>query len=211
MTTTTLTSPYSDDAEAAATHAAVSSILETCPTAGEGVNRWLFCASLRLHRLGVKPNVIEQLLEEATFNCGRDLSPTEIERAVTNSDPATLRSRPRYRKWPRRNFEQIEAIGLGGIKLIDLRRLSPVPLESSRPDTEVIIDALLPGDPLICAGTEVDRCLLTRPREEWREFLAKQQFIVPSAMSKRRGLTLDKKKKKLSFRSLDNTGPRSPY
>ena len=176
-----------------------------CPIAGEGVNRWLFCVALKLHLLGVKPDVIEQLLEEATLDCGRYVSPTEIERAVKNSAPDALRKRPWLRKWPLRNFEQIEAIGLGGIKLADLRRLSPVPLESSRPDAEAIIDALYPGNPFICAGTELDRYLRTRPREEWRGFLKNQQFIVPSPMTKRKGLTQEKK---LSFRSLDNVGPR---
>jgi hypothetical protein len=205
MKTTILRSPYTDDAEAAAQHPAIISLLETCPIAGEGVNRWLFCVALKLHLLGVKPDVIEQLLEEATLDCGRYVSPTEIERAVKNSAPDALKNRPWIRKWPLRNFEQIEAIGLGGIKLAELRRLSPVPLESSHSEAEAIIDALFPGNPFICAGTELDRYLLTRPREEWRGFLGKQQFIVPSAMTKRKGLTQEKK---LSFRSLDNVGPR---
>jgi hypothetical protein len=205
MKSNSLRPPYTDDAEAAAQHAAVSSILATRPVAGEGVNRWLFCAALKLHRLGVKPDVIEQLLEEAILDCGRDVSPTEIERAVANSAPGALRNRPRLRKWPLRNLEQIEAIALDGIKLADLRKLSPVPLEPSPPDAEAIVDAVFPGNPLICAGLEIDRYILTRSREEWRGFLAKQQFIVPSAMTKRKGLTQEKK---LSFRSLDNVGAR---
>jgi hypothetical protein len=205
MKPTILQSPYIDDAEAAAQHPAVISLTETIPVAGEGVNNSLFCVARKLHLLGVIPDVIEHLLEQETQDCGRYVSPKEIERAVRNSAPDALRKRPRFRKWPRRNFEQIEAIGLGGIKLADLRRLSPVPLESSRPDAEAIIDALLPGNPLICANTELDRNLLTRPRDEWRGFLGKQQFIVPSAMSKRKGMTQEGK---LSFRSLDNVGPR---
>jgi len=127
--------PYTDDAEAAAQHPAIISLLETCPIAGEGVNRWLFCVAVKFHPLGIKPDVIEQLLEGATLDCGRYVSPTEIERAVKNSAPGALRERTRHRIWPKRNFEQIEAIGLGGIKLADLRRLSPVPLDSSRPDS----------------------------------------------------------------------------
>jgi hypothetical protein len=205
MKSTTLPPLYTVDAEAAAQHPAIIALLVTCPVAGEGVNRWLFWVSLKLHRLGVKPDVIEQLLEEATLGCGRDVSLTEIERALRNSAPGALRNRPQVRKWPLRNFEQIEAIALGGIKLADLRKLSPVPLEFSRPDAEAIVDALFPGNPLICAGPEIDRYVLTRSREEWRGFLNKQQFIVPSPMSKRKGLTLEKK---LSFRSLDNVGPR---
>jgi len=205
MKTTTLQPPYTVDAEAAAQHPAVISLTETIPIAGEGVNNSLFCVARKLHLLGVIPDVIEQLLEQETQDCGRYVSPAEIERAVKNSAPDALRKRPWVRKWPRRNFEHIKDIALDGIKLTDLRRLSPVPLQSSRPDAEAIIDALLPGNPLICANTEVDRNLLTRPREEWRGFLGKQQFIVPSAMSKRKGMTQDGK---LSFRTLDNVGPR---
>jgi hypothetical protein len=143
------------------------------------------------------------LLEEATDDCGRAMKPDEIERAVRNSDPKRLKDRPWRRKWPQRNYEQIEAIGLDGVRLSDLEQQSPVKLDPSENHAETIIDSLFPGDPLLCAGSL--NFVLTRPRKEWSGFLSRQQFIVPSAMIKRKGRTQDGT---MSFRSLENVGPR---
>ena len=95
----------------------VQAILESCPIAGQGVNNWLFTAALKLHRLGIEPEEIELLLEEATADCGRAMKPDEIERAVRNSAPGVLKNRPWRRKWPQRNYEQIEAIGFDGLRV----------------------------------------------------------------------------------------------
>src|SRR3954469_16612347 len=94
--------------------AQIEEILASCPVAGEGVNRFLFTAGRKLHRLGLEPETITELLEEATQDCGRDMKPDEIERAVRNSHPDKLKQRAWRRKWPQRNYEQIEAIALAG-------------------------------------------------------------------------------------------------
>jgi len=182
----------------------IKAILQSCPIAGDGVNRWLFGAALKLHRLKIDPEMIEELLEEATDDCGRAMKPDEIERAVRNSDPKRLKDRPWRRKWPERNYEQIEAIGLDGIRLSGLEQQSPVRLAPGENHAETIIDSLFPGDPLLCACPSL-KFVLTRPRKEWSGFLSRQQFIVPSAMIKRKGRTQDGK---LSARSLENVGPR---
>ncbi len=104
----------------------IEAILRSCPIAGEGVNLWLFCAARKLHRLKIEPEEIEELLEEATADCGRAMKPDEISRAVRNSAPGVLRERPWRRRWPQRNYEQIEAIGLDGVRLSELERQSPV-------------------------------------------------------------------------------------
>jgi hypothetical protein len=180
-------------------------ILQSCPIAGEGVNPWLFTAALKLHLLKIEPDEIEELLTQATWNCGRAIKPDEIERAVRNAHPDKLKDRPWRRKWPLRNYEQIEAIGLRRLGVTDLQRQSPVQLQPEDNHAEEIIDALFPGNPLICAGLQSEKFILTRPRSEWRGFLSRQQFIVPSPMVKRKGLTQDGK---LSFRTLENVGPR---
>src|ERR1700720_1019076 len=76
----------------------IDRILQSCPMAGEGVNLWLFTAALKLRRLKVEPERIEELLEETTWNCGRAIKPDEIERAVRNSHPDKLKDRPWRRK-----------------------------------------------------------------------------------------------------------------
>lgn len=196
--------PNTGGFKADANEAAIQAILRTCPTAGEGVNRWIFRAARKLHRLKIEPAKIEELLEDATADCGRALKTDEIPRAVRNSTPGLHPQRRPYRKWPLRNYEQIEAIGLNGFHVAGLQANSPIQLDYRENQTEPIIDALFPGNPLLCAGVNVWRSE-TRTREEWRGHLNRRQFIVPSPMSKLRGITAEGK---ASARSLDNVGPR---
>jgi hypothetical protein len=182
----------------------VQTILASCPIAGEGVNRWLFIAARKLHRLKIEPEEIEFLLEEATADCGRAMKPDEIERAVYNSHPDRLGKRPWRRAWPQRNYEQIESIALGEIGVSELEEKSPVRLDDSNNHAEEVVSTLFPGDPMLCGGPSTS-LVITRPRKEWSGFLHKQQFIVPSAMTKRKGRTQDGT---LSSRSLENVGPR---
>jgi hypothetical protein len=70
--------------------------------------------------------------------------------------------------------------------------------------TEEIIDALFPGNPLLCVAKSKSQ-FVTRHREELRGKLGAMEFIVPSPMSARFGST---KTGHLSEHSLDNTGPR---
>ena len=184
--------------------AIIKRIQGSCPTAGDGVNRWLFTAALKLHRLKIEPEEIEELLEEATADCGRAMKPDEISRAIRNSAPGALKQGPWRRSWPPRNYEQIEAIGLDGVRLSELEQQSPAPLDPSENHAAKVTDSLFAGDPLLCAGPS-SNFVLTRPRKEWNGFLSRQQFIVPSPMIKRKGRTQDGT---LSARSLENGGPR---
>jgi hypothetical protein len=134
------------------------------------VNLFLFTAGRKLHRLGLDPETIKELLEEATLDCGRDMKPNEIERAVCNSHPDKLKQRAWRRKWPQRNYEQIEAIALAGVRFAELQTQSPVQLNASENHAEEIIDALFRGDPPICAWRSKD-FVLTRLRTERRGVL----------------------------------------
>ena len=82
--------------------------------------------------------------------------------------------------------------------------LSPIRIDDNRARTDAIIDHLFSPDSLLCCGkssSDFD----TRPREDWRGHLAKQQLIVPSPMSAVTGLTKDGRESK---HTLDNTGTR---
>ena len=79
-------------------------------------------------------------------------------------------------------------------------------MRSEEPATEAIVDALFPGNPLLCCGRNVKREFGTGTREEWRGKLARLQFIVPSPMSAEEGHKKDSTE--LSVRTLENTGPR---
>jgi hypothetical protein len=107
-------------------------------------------------------------------------------------------------KWPAVNQEQREAIIRDEGGLADLWECSPVRIEDDAAHTEKLIDALFPGNPLLCCGRsnrEFDTC----PREDWRGQLAELALIVPSPMSAVEGVTMEGN---LSRHTLDNTGPR---
>jgi hypothetical protein len=108
-----------------------------------------------------------------------------------------------YDQWPERKWEAISEIARCGVGLCELWEVSPVRLESNQPRTAEIIDALYPGNPLLCCGWS-RYWFDTRPKRQWYKPEA-LQFIVPNPMNARQGVT---KSGKLSGHSLDNTGPR---
>jgi hypothetical protein len=111
--------------------------------------------------------------------------------------------RPVGERWLARNFDLIEAVAHAGKGLVDLWEASPVRLDSNTPNTEEIIDRLFPGNPLLCCGWSHYH-FDTRARPNWYK-LQDLQFIVPSPMTARQGLT---REGKLSAHALSNIGPR---
>jgi hypothetical protein len=183
-------------------------VLATCPTAGNGVHKWLFVTALKLHRHCPDKEELASLLDTAVSGCGREVSSTEIENAVRDSQRIVESesnspqiNRPR---WASRDEELIRKIISEGPNLEKLRAMSPVRWDDDAPHTEDVIDRLFPGDPLLCAGTR-NTMSLTRTREEWRGFLQKQQFIVPRPMAAVYGRTRNGEQ---SMRTLANVGPR---
>jgi hypothetical protein len=106
-------------------------------------------------------------------------------------------------RWLSRDFELIGAVAGMGSSLVDLWEASPVRLKSNEPNTDKVIDFLFPGNPLLCCGWTRHR-FDTRPRQHWHK-LQDLQFIVPSPMTAKQGLT---REGKLSAHALSNTGPR---
>jgi hypothetical protein len=137
------------------------------------------------------------------------VKPGEIERAVERSaavawKPGQPVAAARAPVWPSINAEEREAITATGLGLVDLWEASPVRFEDNGSHAEEIIDALFPGDPLLCVGQSNSQ-FATRPRESWRGRLANMQLIVPSPMTARTGQTQEGKE---SEHSLENTGER---
>ena len=185
----------------------VRDILSAPPRRGEGLNLWFFRVARVLHPFRNSDEIMA-LLEAATD--GTQVKDGEIERAVGNSAAvawqpgkpvAPASARPR---WPKVNQKQREAVIAAHGGLVDLWELSPIRFDCTEPLTEEIIDALFPGNPLLCCGASSNR-FSTRPREQWRGSMASLQLIVPSPMSARTGKTKDGR---TSEHTLDNTGPR---
>jgi len=182
---------------------------------GDGINNQLWRVAKGLAPFRDDAAILATL-REATANCGRHVPEMEIVKAINSSKARAwlppiggamppLATRPAPQRWPEINNEQREAVisGAGiGFERADLWACSPVQLPDN--STEAYIDALFPGNPLLCVG-KTSSIFATRTREEWRGKLVGQQFIVPSPMSRVTGTTQDGKP---SQHCLDNTGPR---
>jgi hypothetical protein len=183
--------------------------LAALPPAGEGVHKWLFCAARHLHAHLPSSDIV-RLLEDRVANCGRHVSRKEIDDAVKNSISCAWQPRgvnatvQSVSKWPVVNTEQRAAIIHAGGGLADLLEASRIRIEDNGQHTEEIIDALFPGNPLLCCGKS-NSIFDTKPREAWRGGMSALSLIVPSPMSAVTGTTKDGKESK---HTLDNTGPR---
>jgi hypothetical protein len=186
-------------------------LLAACPRAGEGVHRWLFKIARQLHTHRNRAEIVA-LLAATVADCGRHVPVSEIEAAVDKAKDCAwrpgrngfLNSPANARTWPDVNTKARAEIVADGGGLADLWEASPVRIESNEPRTEEIMDALFPGNPLLCCGKS-NSDFDTKPRESWRGELFALELIVPSAMTAIEGVTKDGKP---SRHTLSNTGPR---
>ena len=187
----------------------VRDMLSSPPKRGEGLNNWFFRVARLLHAFRSHDEIVA-LLYSAVH--GERLQRGEIERAVDRSYAAAWipGEKPSAQaiaapRWPEVNHEKrAQIIADVGIAMYDLWEASPIRFDDDAPHSEEVVDALFSGNPLLCCG-ESNSSFKTRPREYWRGKLSGQQFIVPSAMSRIKGLTQEGK---LSEHTLDNTGSR---
>ena len=187
----------------------VLTLLESCPTSGQGVHNWLYRTALALNPLYPDKAALAALLRAASAKCGREVQDSEIRNAIESSAKHLSEARetlaPAHPRWPRPNREAIAAIIARGAGVEALREQSPVPFDDSgRSRVEEVIDALFPGNPLLCVGHTNEK-FDTRSRRQWRGILERHQFIVPSPMSAVTGKTQNGKTSK---HTLSNTGPR---
>ena len=191
----------------------VRDLLSAPPRTGEGVHPWLFRLASVLHPYRDESEIMA-LLSASVATCGRTVPEREIRDAVINSKAGAWKpgtTSPMVRppssppSWPAVNQEQREAVLGEGLGLVDLWEASPVRIQGGEGITEGVIDALFPGNPLLCCGAS-SREFQTAPREEWRGRLADLQLIVPSPMSAPTGRTKDGER--ISAHTLANTGAR---
>ena len=173
----------------------VYDMLASQPSRGGGLHNWLYRSARVLHPYRTPEEIIE-FLPAATY--GEPIKRNEIEDAVKNSAATAWKpgQSPQNitlsKAWPKVNAEARDAVILSGGGLVDLWEASPVRFEDNESHTEEMIDALFPGDPLLCLGRS-NSGFDTRSRSEWLGKLAALQFIVPSPMTARIGRTQDGK------------------
>lgn len=181
-------------------------ILSAPPQRGEGLNCWLLKASIALRRAGRAEEEITETLQCLTAD--QAIRPGEIERAVRRSaeymtDSGTIH--PAAAKWPELDTAtraKIAAQYDGGA--VELWERSPIRFDDDTSHTEKIVDAIFPGNPLLCVADGPETAV-TGPRESFRGQLGNKGLIVPSPMSALTGINQEGE---VSVRCLDNTAPR---
>ena len=168
----------------------VRDLLSSPPRRGEGLNRWFFRVARVLHPYRT-PDAILELLRVATVDL--PVRPGEVERAIANSRahawrPGAPNPAARPSAWPKLDRDARAAVIATGQGSAELWGASPMPLSANRLTSEDIVDALFPGDPLLCVGRSMVS-FATRPRSGWRGKLTKNALIVPSPMSALTGRT----------------------
>jgi hypothetical protein len=129
----------------------------------------------------------------------RPITEREIDRAVERAGGGADRV---WRRWPKRQDHAVARIVGDSTGALDALRSASVP-SLQRLSSASIIDGLFRPDDLICMAKDLSHAE-TEPREYFRGREEEYQFIVPNAMSSRRGLTDEGR---LSRRCNANTGP----
>jgi hypothetical protein len=174
-----------------------------CPASGNGVHNWLMRAGWACLSAGMSEKQSIAYLHEKMTRLPNPHNEVEaavekvFSEALRHGEPCILSPKWASLDLARRNHIIGKSAGLSEL-------LGERPFSDGAPHTEEIIDALFPGNPLLCCGAS-SREFATRPRSEWRGKLAKLQLIVPSPMSAKFGVTKSGKK---SQHTLSNTGPR---
>src|SRR5882762_10637960 len=199
----TNTANSSHEAQVAKLPTKVRERLKGCPTEGQGVHPWLFNTARSLHKHFSEEEIVDILC--ANLSCERP--EREIRDAVVNAGKHARgeMGSPSQKPWPTVDYTMVHKIVVNcPVRLKDLSSISPMDLSTEGPKTEEILDALFPGNPLLCFGQSVNACW-TKPRSFWRGRESDFQFIVANPMTKETGTTTDGKE---SQRCLDNTGER---
>ena len=164
----------------------------------KGIHRWLYYAACTcVEHTALDDIRIIDLLYAATRGARRPVRRYEIAKAVADArrkcgGPANKPALSFTRRWPDPDPAAIAAISKTGLSLYDLWESSPCRFGDDLPHTEEVIDALFPGDPLLCCGLDSQQ-FATRRRSAWRGHLSRLSLIVPNPMLSRNALTQDRR------------------
>ena len=195
-------------------------LLDSAPEQGNGLHRWLIKGARECQLSGVKPDRAFDLIAATVVARGGEIIPHSIRQAIEKAYSQSFTG-GKYDKrpvWPEPDLQLIQDITLEAIEHAGDRSVlevlwgrSPEKLDASpgiEPETTaVIMQRLFPENSLICAGMEA-HSTTTFELSRVAENLHKFQFVVPSPMSAKTGLTQDNRE---SGRCLSNrTGRHVP-
>ncbi len=183
----------------------VRKVLEGFPGEGSGLHPWLYSAAASISPFFASERDVEVAIYQAiagSLTEGRRRTiPREIRDAARNGrtigkapdwylaakgEPIKTDATPTLGEvgpqWPRKNYKRIlELVTANPYPLAEVAKHSPVPIQESRM-AETAIDALFPGNPLLCVAKAANKHH-TASRSEWRGRLSELPLIVPNAMS----------------------------
>ncbi len=153
---------------------------------------------------GFSDEEIRDLLETSAASYDGVVELRDINRVLAkcrDEKPANGRKAPKWKAFDR---EKVNGI----LEKVEVKNLDDLLERFGEPEKSgawEILESLFPGNPLLCLSTRKKERYKTQKLSEWNAGEVQMNFIVPSVMSKREGLTKDGR---TSGRSLDNTGPR---
>src|SRR5260221_1837960 len=192
-------------------------LVDSAPEAGNGLHRWLIKGARECAKWRKTPEQAYDLIASTVVARGGEVIPHSIGQAITKaySQPFSGGTYERKPVWPEPDLQLIQDITLEAIERAGERSVldllwdrSPEKLDASpgiEPETTAaIMQRLFPDNALICAGL-LASSTTTYELAKIAKNLHKFQFVVPSPMSAKTGLTQQNKE---SGRCLGNTGPR---
>ena len=183
----------------------VRKVLEGFPREGSGLHPWLYSAAASISLFFSSERDVETAIHQAvagSLSESRQRSiPREIRDAARNGravakapdwyleakgEPVESEATPALEevgpRWPRKNYNRLHELVEGKpYPLVEVAKHSPVPIMESRM-TEDVIDALFPGNPLLCVAKAANEHH-TAPRSKWQGTLSGLPLMVPNAMS----------------------------
>ncbi|MDB4759173.1 AAA family ATPase [Akkermansiaceae bacterium] len=153
---------------------------------------------------GFSDEEIRGLLEAAAASYAGSVEERDIGKVLAKCRDKKPRNGRKTPKWKPFDREKVNAI-LEKSEVKNLPDLQAWFGEPEKLNPWEILESLFPGDPLLCLSARKKERFKTRPLSDWKKDGNQKNFIVPSPMSKREGLT---KEGKASGRCLDNTGAR---
>jgi hypothetical protein len=201
----------------------ITEFLKTCPYTGDGVNVWIMSAACKLRHF-ISETEARDILLPIVIEAGRSAwkANAEITRAIDKAfgsigkvvhgkqpvwaeyDPELVKERASL---SRRLYEGMDGALYPVYPSVydnDLAALQAASPHDCKLTADKFLELLFPGDPLICAGWHNWK-FDTRRLSEWGNELQSMQFVVPSPMIAKLGITQDGRE---SAHCLDNTGPR---
>jgi len=180
-----------------------------CPPAGEGVHGWLMSAGWALRFNGETAEAAGRYLADKMT---RKPSPAnEVKQVIAkvyNADVVIGDTgsgwTPPAPKWPDPLREAIETVTASGRGMVDLWESSPVRQDEDSASPGALLNALFPGDPLLCVGQTTYE-FFTASLSTFAAVADAFAQIVPTPMTAKHGRA---KEGHLSQHTLEATGPR---